>query len=48
MHPSDLKRAVALSLDEVVAPIREHFRGTKVLEEVMAIIHEDGKPVAAR
>lgn len=48
VHPSDLKRAVALSLDEVVAPIREHFRGTKVLEEVMAIIHEEGKPVAAR
>ncbi len=48
LHPTDLKKAVAASLDEVVAPVREHFRGTNVLEEAMAIIRDEGKPVAAR
>jgi tyrosyl-tRNA synthetase len=48
LHPTDLKQAVASGLDAVVAPVREHFQGTKVMEEVMAIIHDEGKAVAAR
>jgi len=48
LHPTDLKKAVAAKLDTVVAPVREHFKGKKVLEEVMAIIHDDGKALAAR
>ena len=48
LHPTDLKRAVALSLDAVVAPVRDHFKGTKIMEEVSAIIHDEGKSVAAR
>jgi tyrosyl-tRNA synthetase len=48
LHPTDLKKAVATRLDEVIAPVREHFRGTKTLEEVIAIIHDEAKAVAAR
>ncbi len=48
LHPTDLKKAVAANLDTVVAPVREHFKGKKVLEEVMAIIHDEGKALAAR
>jgi tyrosyl-tRNA synthetase len=48
LHPTDLKKAVAQNLDEVVAPVRKHFAGTRVLEEVMAAIHEEGKAPAAR
>jgi tyrosyl-tRNA synthetase len=48
LHPTDLKKAVAGRLDAVVAPVREHFKGTNVLEEVMAIIHDEGKALAAR
>jgi tyrosyl-tRNA synthetase len=47
LHPTDLKKAVASGLDPVVAPIREHFRGTKVLEEVVAIIHGEASAVTA-
>ena len=43
LHPTDLKKAVAQSLDEVVAPVRKHFAGTKALEEVVATIHEEAK-----
>jgi tyrosyl-tRNA synthetase len=48
LHPTDLKKAVASRLDAVVSPVREHFEGTKVLEEVVAIIRDEGKAVAAR
>jgi tyrosyl-tRNA synthetase len=48
LHPTDLKKAVAENLDLVVAPVREHFKGTRVLEEVMAIIHDEGRALAAR
>jgi tyrosyl-tRNA synthetase len=48
LHPKDLKQAVASSLDAVVAPVREHFKGTKILGEAMAIIQDDGRPIAAR
>jgi tyrosyl-tRNA synthetase len=48
LHPTDLKKAVAANLDTVVAPVREHFKGKKALEGVMAIIHDEGKALAAR
>ncbi len=48
LHPTDLKKAVASSLDAVVAPIRAHFKGTKIMEEVLTIIHDESKAVAAR
>ncbi len=48
LHPKDLKQAVAASLDEVVAPVREHFKGTRILAEVMTIIQEEERAVAAR
>lgn len=48
LHPTDLKLAVAAKLDTVVAPVREHFRGKNVMEEVMSIIQDEGKAVAAR
>jgi tyrosyl-tRNA synthetase len=48
LHPSDLKQAVATGLDAVVSPVREHFKGTKMMEEVMTIIHDEAKAVAAR
>jgi tyrosyl-tRNA synthetase len=48
LHPTDLKKAVAAKLDEVVAPVREHFKGTKVMEEVMAMVQGEGKALAAR
>ena len=48
LHPTDLKQAVASKLDAVIAPVREHFKGTNILAEVMAIIHDEGAAVAAR
>jgi tyrosyl-tRNA synthetase len=48
LHPTDLKKAVAESLDLVVVPVREHFKGTRILEEVMAIVHDEGRALAAR
>lgn len=48
LHPTDLKKEVASKVDAVVAPVRDHFEGTKVMEDVMAIIQEEGKAVAAR
>jgi tyrosyl-tRNA synthetase len=48
LHPTDLKKAVALRLDAVVSPVREHFKGTKIFEEVSTIITEEGKAVAAQ
>ena len=48
LHPTDLKKAVAANLEMVVSPVREHFKGTKALERVMAIIHDEGKALAAR
>jgi len=48
LHPKDLKQTVASKLDLVVAPVREHFKGTKILEEVMGIIHDEGNAVAAQ
>jgi tyrosyl-tRNA synthetase len=47
LHPTDLKQAVASRLDAVVAPVREHFKGTKILDEVTMIIREEGKAAAA-
>ena len=44
LHPKDLKQAVASGLDAVVAPVRGHFEGTKILGEVMTIIEEEGRP----
>jgi tyrosyl-tRNA synthetase len=48
LHPTDLKKAVTLRLDAVVSPVREHFKGTKIFEEVSTIITEEGKAVAAQ
>ncbi len=48
LHPTDLKKAVASSLDSVVSPVRRHFKGTSILEEVMTIINDENKAVAAR
>lgn len=48
LHPTDLKKAVASGLDSVVSPVREHFRGSKVFEEVQGIIRDDARAVAAR
>jgi tyrosyl-tRNA synthetase len=48
LHPSDLKKAVAAGLDEVVAPVRERFEGSKTLGEVMGIVRSEGKAVVAR
>ncbi|HVC27629.1 MAG TPA: tyrosine--tRNA ligase [Nitrososphaerales archaeon] len=48
LHPTDLKQTVASKLDEVVAPVREHFKGTKILEEVMTMLHDEAKAVPAR
>jgi tyrosyl-tRNA synthetase len=48
LHPTDLKKAVASRVDVVVAPVREHFKGTKILDEVTTIIREEGRAVAAR
>jgi len=36
LHPSDLKKAVASGVDKIVAPVRERFKGTKILEEVVS------------
>ena len=36
LHPSDIKRAVASEIDRIIAPIREHFEGVKVVQEVYA------------
>ena len=36
LHPVDLKQSVANEIDAVVAPVRERFKGTKILEEVAA------------
>jgi tyrosyl-tRNA synthetase len=36
LHPSDLKAAVASELNRIVAPLRAHFRGAKILNEVLA------------
>jgi tyrosyl-tRNA synthetase len=43
LHPTDLKKAVASNLDAVIAPVREHFKGTRILAEVMTIIHDEGQ-----
>jgi tyrosyl-tRNA synthetase len=48
LHPTDLKKAVATKLDVMVAPVRGHFKGTKMFDEVSTIIREEGKPVAAQ
>ena len=48
LHPTDLKKAVASRLDAVVTPVREHFKGTKIFEEVSTIISQEGKAVAAQ
>lgn len=48
LHPTDLKKAVASGLEGVVAPVREHFQGTKVLEEVRAILSGEGGAAAPR
>ncbi len=48
LHPTDLKKAVATKLDVIVAPVRGHFKGTKMFDEVSTIIREEGKPVAAQ
>ena len=45
LHPVDLKAAVAGELDAMLAPVRERFKGTKVLEEVMAETRAGGTPV---
>ncbi len=47
LHPTDLKQAVASKLDTIVAPVRKHFEGTKLFDEVSAIIREEGKAIAA-
>ena len=36
----DLKQAVASALDSVIAPVRGHFEGTKLLQEVMGAVSE--------
>lgn len=38
LHPKDLKQAVASGVDAAIAPVREHFEGSKVLAEVMSIV----------
>ncbi len=42
IHPADLKSTVAKYIDELIEPVREHFRNNhkakKILEEVSAII----------
>ncbi len=48
LHPTDLKKGVATSLEKMVAPFRESFEGTKMFGEVTAILREEGKPVPAR
>jgi tyrosyl-tRNA synthetase len=47
LHPTDLKQALASKLDAIVTPVREHFRGSKLFDEVSTIIREEGKAVAA-
>ncbi|MDG6978486.1 MAG: tyrosine--tRNA ligase [Nitrososphaerota archaeon] len=48
LHPTDLKKAVAAALDSVVAPVRDHFGGTRVFEEAEGIIRDEGRAAAAR
>jgi len=44
LHPMDLKQAVAAEIDAVIAPVREKFKGSKVVEEVAA----ESRAAAAR
>jgi tyrosyl-tRNA synthetase len=41
LHPTDLKKAVAAGLDAIVAPVREHFKATRIFEEVKAIVDDE-------
>ncbi len=34
VHPSDLKRSVARELDTVLDPVRRHFEGRKILQDI--------------
>jgi len=36
MHPSDLKRSIARELAEILSPVRDHFEGRKIIQEILA------------
>jgi tyrosyl-tRNA synthetase len=36
LHPSDLKGAVAQELNRIIAPVRAHFDGAKIISEVIS------------
>jgi tyrosyl-tRNA synthetase len=36
LHPSDLKRSVAGSLAELLGPVRDHFKGREIIQEILA------------
>jgi tyrosyl-tRNA synthetase len=36
LHPNDLKKAVARELSAILAPVRKHFEGRKVIQEIVA------------
>jgi tyrosyl-tRNA synthetase len=36
LHPTDLKKAVAKELGTILTPVREHFEGRKIIQELLA------------
>jgi tyrosyl-tRNA synthetase len=36
LHPNDLKNGVARELAEILAPVRKHFEGRKIIQEIIA------------
>jgi len=36
LHPNDLKNGVARELAEILAPVRKHFEGRKIIQEILA------------
>jgi tyrosyl-tRNA synthetase len=36
LHPNDLKLSVARELGDILAPVRKHFEGRKIIQEILA------------
>lgn len=36
LHPNDLKKSVAAELGSILTPVRKHFEGRKIIQEVLA------------
>jgi tyrosyl-tRNA synthetase len=36
LHPSDLKKSVSRELAEILAPLRDHFKGREIMHEILA------------